>query len=69
MTARASATPYLRRDLGFMELQRPTVIDGQTVFVIERASVRKMLPFWYHIYVKAALRDLFLGWRNRWRNR
>lgn len=60
-----SSTPWHRRDLGFMELNIPRVIDGKTVFVRERVSLRRILPFWYHWHVKAAWRDLRLKMRMR----
>jgi hypothetical protein len=60
-----SPTPFPRSSLRFRELQAPRVVDGKTVFVIERVSLRKMAPFWLQRYVKAHWRDYLLIRANR----
>jgi hypothetical protein len=54
---RESSTPFPRNALGLMELQVPVTTQGKTMFRIERVSLRRMLPFWFHWFVKAPLKD------------
>jgi hypothetical protein len=41
------------------------VIDGKTVFVIEKKSMFRMLRFWIQWYIKAPFRDFLLRSENR----